>query len=362
MATKYWIGAAPNVADVWTFTPSGSLSAGEVAAVSLHGIKAQYTIQSGDSLATICTGLASAINSSGASPYWREGAAVSTGTAVTWTVNETGRPASGTPTNASTGGTTTVGVVNTQAATGRNWVNVAANWSGNALPQAGDDLVFEQGNVSCCYGMAHFAATSFATISVRNGYSGAIGLPKTRSVFGVSGLTCLEQLPQYFQASVGVLRVGERFTVGAKSSLCRFDTRSSACAVVCEATGATADPSGLPAFCWTGDHTGNSIFQSGGDFGQMVSAAKVGSIRQSGGRAIYTAPALTSGGSFEFVNCAVLISNADFPEPPLFEKGTELAVRESFKRDGVEVFNAGSGTIRIMFLDPGQIAPLAFSA
>lgn len=360
MANKYWIGAATNTTEVRRFTPSGSLAAGEVVGTTILGVGVYYVIQLGDTLAQICNGLASAINAATASPYWREGTASSSGTYVDWMQNEPGRPALATPQSDCTGGTTTVGVSLVQAATGRNWADNPDNWSGATLPSAADDVFWLEGSTSCMYGLDHFASTQFASATVGNGYSGWIGLPSLRAAYGL-GTTAMyaEQLPQYFQAGITKLTVGKKFAQGPRSGLLRFDVDGQT-DVVCEVTGLSADPAGLPAFCWRGNHTANSIAIHGGDFGQLFAGDKIAAITQTGGRSLFVSPDLTSGGLLFFLSGGVALEACDLPVQPFLGKNLELVIRGGLQRSGVEVFGTAAGTLRLVSIDPGQAIAPAF--
>ena len=75
-----------------------------------------------------------------------------------------------------TAGTGTATAASTQVATGpHHWDNVD-NWSGGAVPVDSDDVVFDDGSVSCLYSMGVPTAVSLATLKRRKSYTGKIGL------------------------------------------------------------------------------------------------------------------------------------------------------------------------------------------
>ena len=77
----------------------------------------------------------------------------------------------------STAGTGIATEATATAATGPNHFSNADNWSGDTVPVDGDDVVFDSGDSDCLYGLA--TAIQPASISITQGYTGRIGLPKT---------------------------------------------------------------------------------------------------------------------------------------------------------------------------------------
>jgi len=72
---------------------------------------------------------------------------------------------------------------NTTANSGPNDVAVAANWSSETLPVAGDTIVFDQGTSPALYNLDGLA-TGLAACYIYARYTGEIGLPEVNELFG----------------------------------------------------------------------------------------------------------------------------------------------------------------------------------
>jgi hypothetical protein len=176
MATKTWTGRAASVAQVtkitWSATGSHTYS------VTINGKTVSYTSTT-SSLATIIDGLIAAWEAS-PEPEHAELIAAQRIESSTLVGLQLTAVASGVPhtiTASATSGTATVTEIT--AASGPNFWNVAANWSGASLPSASDDLVFEDSAVSVLYGLTD--TTNYGSLTIKASYTGAIGLPATNA-------------------------------------------------------------------------------------------------------------------------------------------------------------------------------------
>jgi hypothetical protein len=176
MATKTWTGRAASVAQVtkitWSATGSHTYS------VTINGKTVSYTSTT-SSLATIIDGLIAAWEAS-PEPEHAELIAAQRIESSTLVGLQLTAVASGVPhtiTASATSGTATVTEIT--AASGPNFWNVAANWSGASLPSASDDLVFEDSAVSVLYGLTD--TTNYGSLTLKASYTGAIGLPATNA-------------------------------------------------------------------------------------------------------------------------------------------------------------------------------------
>jgi hypothetical protein len=104
---------------------------------------------------------------------------------LTFTGDELGRPI-GTVTVSVSSAAGQVDSHTTTAETSPNHFSNAANWSGNAVPVDGDDVVFDHQAVSdCLYGLSPVSLTP-ATLTVTDGFTYAIGLSEVNTSMGVS--------------------------------------------------------------------------------------------------------------------------------------------------------------------------------
>jgi hypothetical protein len=179
MAHCIYTGQALAVPQITTITISGTVAAGNTVWLEINRKRATATAQSGDTTAVLAGRLYDAINAlvtGGNAPEFAEIVFVDPRIAVaasfTATSNTAGQPF--TVSTGATGGGATIGTTATQASTGPNHLDNAANWSGNAVPVDGDDITFPAGCPDYLYGLT--ALTTIAAVTVRF-LGGSGGLP-----------------------------------------------------------------------------------------------------------------------------------------------------------------------------------------
>lgn len=208
MANKRFIGNVAPVADVWTYTVV-TVTAMTVHGITCNGKTISITLGSGETTSTAASKLLAAIQATLAGEFqeyvWTVDAAVVTGTAKT-----AGIP--GTFTNASTGGTAGT-LSNATPATGPNFINLAANWSGAALPVDGDDWYLDAGSPDMLYGLEYFFDNTIRPAAIyMDDYGGSIGLPAVRgsNAFAIgpsSGVSYPEYRPRYLKLPTGSITI-----------------------------------------------------------------------------------------------------------------------------------------------------------
>lgn len=178
MATKVYTGQALPVAQITTITIGGAVAAGNTVSVTINRRTATATAETGDTTALLASRLYQAIQaivSAGTAPEFNEiswsdpGGTASAFTATSLTA--------GTPftlTESATGGGATISQTATQAATGPNHVDNAANWDTNSLPVATNDIIFPPGCPDYLYGLSSLDSIAFGTIYF---YGGSGGFP-----------------------------------------------------------------------------------------------------------------------------------------------------------------------------------------
>lgn len=174
MATKQFTGRAASVAQV-TKVIFSSIVATNTYSVTING-KTVSAVATGTSLAALLDLLIGAWNVSAepehrafVAAYHYDPSAVLDGLKLTatkagvpWTVTAAATTGSATPTDE-------------VSASGPNFWNVAANWSGATLPSAGDTLELIDCTVSILYGLTD--TTNYAALKVYASYTGQLGLP-----------------------------------------------------------------------------------------------------------------------------------------------------------------------------------------
>ena len=172
MATKYWIGNAPSVAQV-TKVAYSIITAGQTYSVTINGKTVSYVATTGV-LSDLIDGLINAWGAS-AEPEHQEMVAAQRLDPTLSGLQLTATQA-GVPITVSASATTGVATVTTPtAASGPNFWNVAANWSGGTLPVAADNLIVKDTDVSILYGLTD--TTNYASLDVEASFTGDIGLP-----------------------------------------------------------------------------------------------------------------------------------------------------------------------------------------
>lgn len=202
MATKRWQGDARAIADVWTFTPGGTIASGSTFTFTVAGKAVVYT-STGATAAIVSAGVTAMWNSTEnpLPPEFREYQAVDATGSVVFTQRTKGLP--GTIACVAGGsGSPSLTITNTTPATGPNYIDNADNWDDDAAPANSDVLVFDSGSVDCLYG--DISSLTGVTIKVLEGYTGKIGLPEYN---GSGSNSYPEYRERYIKIDGGTLEV-----------------------------------------------------------------------------------------------------------------------------------------------------------
>ena len=201
MATKRWLGKALNVTQETTVTFANTWATADTVTLTISGLDLIVTIGDDSEVADCAAALSAAINAAdkdgdivgtGSTPESRnvggqvimglqELSAAASGAVVTIKHNTAGVPFS-LSVSATTAGSGTTTAATAGAATGRHFASNADNWSGASLPASGDTIRFDNGDVSCFYGLDHFRNNAVdINLIVTTDYLGKIGLPETNA-------------------------------------------------------------------------------------------------------------------------------------------------------------------------------------
>lgn len=211
MATKYFLGTAPAVAQVSTCIV-GTYSASTTYTITIGGISVSV-VGSGGTAITTATALVAALNAT-TEPYF---AAITwsnvggTSATITATADTAGCPfifstltasGTGTFTGFSNGspGTMTAGTANSCP----NDLGVAANYSDGAVPTTGDTLIIANHAVHIAWGL-DLSAVTLALLQDDESYTGNVGLNYTGFATSADGQTintaCNEYRDVYLKIS-----------------------------------------------------------------------------------------------------------------------------------------------------------------
>lgn len=193
MATKTWIGAAADVAQVTTLEVTGTWAASDSLTITVGN--RDLTIVSGssvnqniaDEIVLALTGSSRREATSGftwSAAGWEYGefleiVSVDDAAGSSTTVTLQGPP--GVPLtiakSVTTAGSGDITLTTTQAATGKHFFDNADNWDTGTVPADNDDIVFESSDVDCKYGFP--ASLDPDTITIKASFTGWLGLPIT---------------------------------------------------------------------------------------------------------------------------------------------------------------------------------------
>lgn len=258
MTTHIWAGGAIDVANVWTFTPGGTIGT-ESFTITCNGKDLVVVAESGDAAADVVDKLVAAWNSTTEPPppEFSEAQAYDDGTLMRVVARTAGKPLIFT---ADASGSATLVESETVAATGENWVDNVDNWRSGAAIANDDTLIFRAGNVPVLYGLTALAAVTGLKIEIQAGYEGQIGLPDINS----EGDPYPEYRQKYLQIDGGSILIDAPQLVR-----CRIDHGDTATTIVGNATGQRETPD-LPAVTLIGSHASNVANLMRGDYGLAV--------------------------------------------------------------------------------------------
>lgn len=206
-ANVRWTGAAQDVRGVWTITVTGTWATADTATLTINNKSLTVTVGSSTSTSNVADIIARAIDAANTTedllgnetrnfggeeiPEFAELDATSSGAVITITTEEPGvslTAASGsvalTRSEATAGDGALGAVTQVTAATGKNWLNNANNYTDrdadgdNDIPIDNDTLIFDSGDVDVLYALDHFRANNIdLTVLVTNDYTGQFGNP-----------------------------------------------------------------------------------------------------------------------------------------------------------------------------------------
>lgn len=269
MATKYWLGKAPEIAQVSTAsidsvdaTPANNTFTVTIGDVAIS--------QVGDTdVATTAAALVASLNAS-THPYFANVTWTNpTSGDITGTADTAGCPftAALTETGAGTG-TVTDFSDDTANSSAHDFAN-ALNWSGNALPSSSDTIIFRNSSQNVAWNLDQSALTGM-TVHIEHSYTGKIGLGRTVFATSADGDTTDSNATEYrghrFEIDWSTLTIGRNqdgVTTGGSIRLNLENTRtaSSSQTTVYDTTASTVNG---PAIHLLINHTAADLEIRGG--------------------------------------------------------------------------------------------------
>jgi hypothetical protein len=200
-ATPIWIGNAPAVQQVGTFTVTAYDTA-TTYTLAIGGV-AISTVGTGGTTTTTATALKNLLAAS-AHPYFSSITWTSNTNTITATATTAGVPF--TATSSVNGGTGTFGAYTVVAASAgpSDW-STAANWSTGAVPVNGDDVVLSDSALNVAYGLNQSSVT-LNSLRIMQSFTGLLGLNRSVFVTTADGVTTnstyTEYRPLYLQVGL----------------------------------------------------------------------------------------------------------------------------------------------------------------
>lgn len=147
-----------------------------------------------------------------------------------------------------------------------HWDN-ANNWDLGAVPVNSDDVVFENNDVDCLYGLDASSVT-LTSLTIKQSYTGKIGLPvKTDTDY-------YEYRETYLKVGATTVTIGQGD--GEGSQRIKLNTGAVQTTLIVVDSGQSADS--LPAIQWKGTHASNALRVSKGSVGAAVHAGETATI------------------------------------------------------------------------------------
>jgi len=283
MATVRYIGNAPTVAQVDTYTPA-VITAGNVFTLTI-GVKTVNFTSAGTTAAAVSAGLIAALNNTTSPPpsefseiVWTDGIGTVIGTAATpgqpFTCASSAATGTGTPTPTFVRTPTTV-------SSGPNDLAVVTNWSTvTTLPLNSDTIVFEGNAVDALWNLDALTSKTGTTLRVESTYSGRIGLPT------VNPLGFNEYRKTYLELAATPA------VINGSSGRLRFDFKAATATINITAGATTGIEIGLEAVLIKGTAITNLIVNKGSvavaplltDTGNAITGtAQIGSVTSPAG-------------------------------------------------------------------------------
>ncbi len=261
MATKYWLGTAPAVAQIATAT-FGVYDVATTRKITINGLTIS-AVDSGSTLTAALTALAVLLNAS-THPYFSYITWSSNATQIIGTADVAGTPF--TFVGAVSGGTGTVTnayTISTVSSGPNDW-STLANWSDGALPADTDTVIFKDSSISVAWGLA-LTSIEPTLLRIDKTYTGRIGLSRdfaTTADGGSTVTTAAEYRAQYLTIGPTTLQIGQNFSASAASGSGRIkiDLGTDASTVVIYDTAAAPSEVGQTAVQLLANNNTTDIF------------------------------------------------------------------------------------------------------
>lgn len=281
MATKYFIGGATAVAQVWTgtITAVDATPANNTFTVTIGGIA--VTVTGVTDVAATATALRAALNAS-THPYFSAITWSGTSGNIVGTADTAGVPFVATLTKAGAGtGTVTDFSVTTACAGPSHW-STATNWSDGAVPVDADNVIIANISQNICYGLSQ-SSVNLGYLRIEQTYTGKIGLPSFKFATDANAETFTTTVPeyreQYLDIDFDTCDIGQHFGTGAPVGSRRIKVKNStanASVITVHNTGSAPEETGMTAVQLIPSHADHDVYVRGARAGVGIATGKPG--------------------------------------------------------------------------------------
>jgi len=359
MADIFWEGGADPVAQVSTGTVASIDGGDNVFIVTIGGVA--ISTVSTTNVATTATNLRTALNAS-THPYFSTitwsgsagsiiGTADTAGVPFTAVMSETGS------------GSGSVGAFSAGGGSGPNDWSSAANWSGKAVPGAGDN-VYITGGPSICWGLA--TSNTKASTTIGQTYTGKIGLDTRNFATNADASSVSTAAPEYRQAylkpQTTLLKIGEHVGPGKATGSTRLmiDTSSIATTTTIYNTAKTASETTMAPLRMIAASAASDTEVRGGIVGigtdQWTESPQIDNLLVSGGQ-VYARCAIdeakVSGGTVVLHQLTGALTTLEVSDGTATTEGTSGVT--TLRIEGGTVFANSSGGIGTANMQGGTL-------
>lgn len=269
MANAIFLGHAEAVAQVQraAITAGGTWANADTVTMTINGKNVVFTLtDEANTRSEILTNLATLLNASTIPEFEEITWANFANTHIQGTADEAGVPFTATNSE-DTAGDGTFGdfAVSTEGG-GPYSANTADNWSTGATPADADAVIFENSDVDCKYDLNALAAIKPTNITIKQSYTGCIGLPR----INVDGGTAdedkyVEYRTRYLAFKPTTVNIGEG--EGNGSGRIMLDVGQGSAPVITVFNSGTREETGIPSTLLRGGNNSCSLTVLKGDVG-----------------------------------------------------------------------------------------------
>jgi hypothetical protein len=278
MANAIWLGHAAAVAQVQKAALQGTWANADVATFTINGKNVTSTLTTeANNYSSILNTFATALNASTISEFEEITWANSSDTHIQGTADTAGQPFTATNSEVTAGTGNLADFAVTTEGGGPYSANTADNWSTGATPANNDAVIFENSDVDCLYDLGVLSAIEPVSISIKQSYTGKIGLPRINVDGGTADADkYVEYRTRYLTMSPTTVNIGEG--EGTGSGRIMLDVGTSSAPVTTVYNRGSREETGIPCTLLKGGNAAASLIVLKGDVGLAFFAGETADV------------------------------------------------------------------------------------